>query len=163
MQQEIRVVGLARELGVALLIAATSIASQRIVAAEAMAHWHCRYDGDKAINCTLKPSPAAIARGQPLTTEPVNRGGTAPADAKAGRLPAVVQTIRDNSVALAGKQVRIPLHTELTDIAFARQLTQAVMCGARASCSVEFESTLLDPAKLSAVELADRTDTALEE
>ena len=145
-----------------LLIAATTVVPGKARAAEPETNWTCWYSRDTAITCELKGAPVAtpIAERETVAFE---TGGTAPAAARAGRLPQVVQVLRDRPSAFVGKQVRIPLHTEPTDMSFVRQLAQAVMCGSQAACSVEFESTIFELARLSPADLVDRTDAAMDD
>ena len=53
-------------------------------------------------------------------------------------LPSMVQQIRNDPQSLADNVVVIPLHAPPIDMRLAARLAKSVMCGARASCSVDF-------------------------
>jgi hypothetical protein len=53
-------------------------------------------------------------------------------------LPSMVQQIRNDPQSLVDNVVVIPLHAPPIDMRLAARLAKSVMCGARASCSVDF-------------------------
>lgn len=150
-------------LPILLIAATTGVSGKARAAAEPETSWTCWYSRDSAITCELKRAPVAEALVEREKAAFEAGGGTAPTAARSGSLPHVVQVLRDRPGALAGKQVRIPLHTEPTDMVFVRQLAQAVMCGSRAACRVEFGPTIFELARLSPADLVDRTDAAMED
>lgn len=125
--------------------------------------WSCAFERETSIACRLRTAPAAESVGAADAATASAHTGTPDGEARQGRLPAIVRTLRDQPGALAGRTVLIPLHTEPTDMAFVRQLAAAVMCGSRGNCRVDFAPGRTELAQLSAQDLVDRTDAALED
>ena len=124
--------------------------------------WSCAYDRETSIACRLQTPPLAERM------DPADSATSAPIDDAQGvsrrsRLPAILHVLRDQPGVLAGRTVLIPLHTEATDMAFVRQLAAAVMCGSRGGCRVELVPGRTELAQMSAQDLVDRTDAALED
>ncbi len=143
-----------------LLILGSTVVQGRTNSVNDETRWNCHVGRDNAIACELRAMPAAttgIERAPDALDTGLAIGST---DARAGKLPAIVQTLRVQPQDLAGLQVKIPLHTEPTDMVLVRELAQAVICGSRADCRVEFQPTDFDLAKRSAADLVDATDAA---
>lgn len=144
-----------------LLIVGSSMVQGRTNSVNGETRWNCHVGRDMAITCELGAMPAATT-GFERVPDAFDTGlATASTDARAGRLPAIVQTLRERPGDLAGLQVKIPLHTDPTDMVLVRELAQAVMCGSRPDCRVDFRPTDFDLAKLSAADLVDATDAAM--
>lgn len=99
--------------------------------------WRCWDNEDTTLGCRLEAAvvqpwaqEGAGAYAAPSDSAGVDRRG----------LPPFVRALRDRPSDLAGRTIRIPMHGPLLDPAFARELAQAVMCGSRAACSVQFVS-----------------------
>ncbi len=141
-----------------LLIVGSSMVQGRTHSANAETRWNCQVGREMAITCELNAVPAApqvVERAPDAFDTGASSGST---DARAGKVPAVVQTPRVRPEDLAGLQVKIPLHSDPTDMVLVRELAQAVICGSRADCRVEFQPTEFDLAKRSAADLVDATD-----
>lgn len=144
-----------------LLIVGSTVVQGRPHSANAETRWTCHAGRDMAITCELIATPTATPAIE-RTPDAFDTGlATASTDARAGRLPAILQTLRERPGDLAGLQVKIPVHTDPTDMVLVHELAQAVMCGSRADCRVEFQPTDFDLAKLSAADLVDATDAAM--
>ena len=89
--------------------------------------WACRYDPDHlTVRCLLAEDAAAgVVRSPPSAIE--------------HRLPPIVRAIREQPGRFAGRAVHIPLWNVPYEMAFARQLAESVMCGARDDCHVDFD------------------------
>jgi len=125
--------------------------------------WSCAIDGETSVVCRLRMAPGAEPVGAADAATAFVPTGTPDGEARPGRLPTLVRTLREDPGALAGRTVLIPLHTEPTDMAFVRQLAAAVMCGSRSNCRVDFAPGRTELAQMSAQDLVDSTDAALDD
>lgn len=94
--------------------------------------WRCWYDQQVHVTCLIDSAPDTGA------------GPTAPA--LPADLPAIVRGLRQDPGAFKNRIVHIPLHAQPYDMAFTGQLAQAVMCGSRPGCTVNF-TPFLPPAE----------------
>lgn len=103
--------------------------------------WACWYaPGDLTLRCLLAHAPQ--------NNNELRRAEVDSSDNP--RLPQLVRMIWGSPEALAGAQVRIPLHSEPFEMDFAHQLATAVMCGTRKDCSVGFDTNRDGRAELRA-------------
>lgn len=93
--------------------------------------WACWYDPDELVlACLLSRAPSRDfeARASQVA-QTIDR-----------RLSTLVRTIWGSPEKLARSRISIPLWNDPSEMDFARQLAESVMCGARDDCSVIFDA-----------------------
>lgn len=95
------------------------------------ARWACWYEPRTlTLECVLQQAPTA---GHAERAAAVARHFDP-------RLPAGVRTIWGSPERLAARRIHIPLWNTPFEMDFARELAEAVMCGARKDCAVRFDA-----------------------
>lgn len=98
--------------------------------------WACWYDGSASVLCRLLTAPSPIDEA----TAESAVSWLMPTNERTGRpLPALVHVISQDPAQLASRTVRIPLHNYAHNMEAVEQLADAVMCGGRSDCRVQFE------------------------
>lgn len=93
--------------------------------------WACWYESSNlTLRCLLSRAPS---NGVEARAAAVSRTIDQ-------RLPGLVRTIWGSPEKLAGNRISIPLWAVPEEMDFARELAEAVMCGARQDCSVHFDA-----------------------
>lgn len=126
---------------IVVLLAATSLGAAAAVASDIDTVWVCRYNGSMSIFCSLiaAPAPTTAPDSPPATSSTTDIFPTR------GPLPPLVGTIAAEPGLLVGQLVRIPLHSPPENLSDAALLADAVMCGGRLHCLVNFDSGLTPP------------------
>lgn len=101
--------------------------------------WRCWYDQQIHITCLIDSLPSS---GGGMAIDP------------SSRLPAAVQKLRTHPEEFVHQFVHIPLHTQPYDPGLTVALAQAVVCGPRPDCRVNFSLGL--PSPLEMEELLNR-------
>lgn len=92
--------------------------------------WACWYEaGNLTIQCLLSRTPKSGLEERAVEVDRTTDS----------RLPELVRTLRGSPEQLAANQISIPLWSNPSEMDFARELAQSVMCGVRADCSVNFD------------------------
>lgn len=110
--------------------------------------WTCRYDGQTRILCRLSSATDPPADGD--EAQPAD--GAAETDPVYGRLPPLVQQIHLRPAQLRGQTIVIPIYSHPFGRERVEQLADAIMCGGKSSCRVDFAH---DAADFSAFEEID--------
>lgn len=98
--------------------------------------WACRYDGLTSVLCQLLAGPPSQHE---MADETLVSWAEPAAMPRRQALPSIVHVINQNPAWLASRTVRIPLHNHAHNMEAVEQLADAVMCGGRHDCRVEFE------------------------
>jgi hypothetical protein len=101
--------------------------------------WVCWHDTATSLSCHLSQDEAPVAAAQDA--------GDAPAASSKGRpLPRLAREILEHPEQFQGRRISIPMYSEPEEREFMIQLAEAVMCGVRKACSVEFLRTISEVA-----------------
>jgi hypothetical protein len=104
--------------------------------------WHCWYEGDGnfALTCLL-PKAELMDRGGFDGAEQLALQARWRERLEAGALAEAAHLVREHPESFAGQWMRIPLYSDPfeEDMAFARRLALAAMCGAGPGCAVAFD------------------------
>lgn len=102
--------------------------------------WACWYDGSASVLCRLLTAPSPIEEAIDEATAESAVPWLVPTSERVRRpLPALVHVISQDPAQLASRTVRIPLHNYAQNMEAVEQLADAVMCGGRSDCRVQFE------------------------
>jgi hypothetical protein len=115
-----------------LVLLALAVPGSSFAEASAVAgpRWACWYEaGDLTIQCLLSRTPKSGLEARALDADRTTDR----------RLPELVRTLRGSPEQLATNRISIPLWNTPSEMDFARELAQSVMCGMRADCSVNFD------------------------
>jgi len=112
-------------LTLALLVIPQVCGAETAAAPALETRWTCWYNGSMGVLCRVTDAPPAEAAVEPVAVAPDG-------------LPEVARVILERPGLLRGRTVAIPLYSQPEEMANAELLADAVMCGARASCSVDF-------------------------
>ena len=123
---------------IVVLFAATSLGAA--AASDIDTVWACRYNGSMSIFCSLIAAPAPTTAADPSAPS-----STTDIFPTRGPLPPLVGTIAAEPGLLLGQFVRIPLHSPPEYLDDAALLADAVMCGGRLNCLVNFDDGLTPP------------------
>lgn len=119
-----------------LALASGIVASGGAAATGIETVWECWYDGSASVLCRLLTAPSPIDEA----TAESAVSWLVPTNARTRRpLPALVHVISQDPAQLASRTVRIPLHNYAHNMEAVEQLADAVMCGGRGDCRVQFE------------------------
>jgi hypothetical protein len=107
--------------------------------ASAAVAWHCWYNFDQNVACTVRQPESArpwaapeLRAGSPIAA------ATPPARLGANALPPSVRLLRDRPYAFRGRTILIPIYTEPFDRALAAELVESVMCGREPDCTAHY-------------------------
>ncbi|HJV25769.1 MAG TPA: hypothetical protein VJ673_08775 [Aromatoleum sp.] len=105
--------------------------------------WMCWQDSATSLSCHLSQdgdtAPAAVPEPAAGTATPASSSRTRP-------LPRVARQILERPEQFQGRRISIPMYSEPEEREFMVQLAEAVMCGVRKACSVEFLRTISEVA-----------------
>ncbi|MBD5801471.1 hypothetical protein AZOA_08860 [Azoarcus sp. Aa7] len=120
-----------------LCVLASSIAASGGAAATGIETvWTCWYDGSASVLCSLLTAPPPMDETSAESAVP----WLVPTSERIRRpLPAIVHVISQDPAQFASRTVRIPLHNYAHNMDAVEQLADAVMCGGRDDCRVQFE------------------------
>jgi hypothetical protein len=110
----------------ALLLIPQGCGAETAAAPAIETRWTCWYNGRTSVLCRVTDAPLA----QP----PLDPAASPPSDG----LPEVARVILERPGLLRGHTLTIPLHSPPEEMANAELLAEALMCGARTSCRVDF-------------------------
>ena len=98
--------------------------------------WTCWYNGSASVLCRLLTAPPRIGE---TSAEPAVPWLVPTSERIRRPLPVLVHVIGQDPAQLASRTVRIPLHNYAENMDAVEQLADAVMCGGRSDCRVQFE------------------------
>lgn len=129
---------LVRVVHVAAAIAVLAMSVRAAPAAAAReTRWVCWHDSAKSISCILSGLRNADLAG--MVNVPAEGMVRAPDHAARSKpLPPLVRAILHDPGSLTGRRISIPMFSEPEEQAFMIELAEAVMCGIKAECSVQF-------------------------
>lgn len=116
---------------------ATSLLALSGNASASFVRWSCWANPDLTIHCVLDDASRVARRDDPERELIVNR---------LPHLNAAARLIRLEPGRLVGVTVSIPLYAPPSDMDFAKELAESVMCGMRLACSVKLLNTPPGPA-----------------
>lgn len=105
------------------------------VASASETTWNCWHARGTNILCRLADAPEVIEEAVTHQVHEPARQTTLP---QRGRLPKIAETILKQAAKLRERTISIPMFSHPESMANAEELADAVMCGARKSCRVQF-------------------------
>lgn len=119
----------------AMPLAAAEDASPRAATAIAETTWNCWHARNTKILCRLADAPEVI---EDAAASEVGAPTGVTTASRPARLPKIAETILQQAAKLRQRTISIPMYSHPESMANAEELADAVMCGARKSCRVQF-------------------------
>lgn len=116
--------------------------------------WHCWLDRSSRVLCQLEQAPPANENDPGFLPVSDLSVSSYP---RRGPLPRIAYSILENPARFAGRTITIPLLSPPENMANAEELADAIMCGGRQACGVQFFRSVV----AFALHLDEGTDPAL--